>query len=90
MAMGVPMKGTKRISPARMPHSTGLGRPMAQSTAEITTAVARVQRDLGEEEARQAVGRVVHRRHRAVQVARAGEADQRGRAGLRGTAGRGC
>ncbi len=30
-AMGVPMKGTKRISPAISPHSSGLGSPTAHS-----------------------------------------------------------
>ena len=38
MAMGVPMKGTKRISPARIPQSSGLGSPIAARTPEIATA----------------------------------------------------
>ena len=30
-AMALPMKGTKRMTPARMPHSSGLGSPAAHS-----------------------------------------------------------
>ena len=34
-AMKLPMKGTKRIRPARMPHSTGFGRPTHHSAVAM-------------------------------------------------------
>ena len=53
-AMNAPMKGTKRISPARMPHRTGLGTPISQSPMADDRAEAGIEQCLHEKEAAQA------------------------------------
>ena len=68
-AMIDPTNGTKRMSPARMPHSTAFGTPMSQSPTPMTESEGSVEDGLHQEKAAQSCGCVVQRRRAALEIA---------------------
>ena len=75
-AMNAPMKGTNRISPARMPHRTAFGTPISHRPMADDDAEARIEQRLHQKEAAEARRRVIECGGGALKVCGAGQAQK--------------
>ena len=74
-AMMPPTKGTNRIKPAKIPHSTALGTPMSQADAN-DAAEARIEGGLSEKKSTETLCGIIQGRRAALQIGGAGQAQE--------------